>query len=111
MLAHVTREIEGFVAAAMPGGSLAQRAPFYRSLLALLDEDGGGDDDARDPLEGVGDAALSGKRNYIMHCLVQLCGGRRGAVDYCRAYLDPRRWSDLRQEPFFETCRGDTVYK
>ena len=37
---------------------------------------------------------LLGTRNYVLQTLVKLYG-RVGAASFCRAYLEPRRWTEL----------------
>ena len=42
---------------------------------------------------------LTGMRNYVARCLVAAYG-RRGAAHFCRTYLAPARWHELRRACF-----------
>ena len=41
------------------------------------------------------------RRNMLLHTLVAVFG-EEGAADFCRVFLDPRRWTKLKAAPFLE---------
>ena len=96
MHSHIAREIEGLAAACIP--QCSNRAKWFYSIRAHLEE---GEREQK-----LADAALDAnalsRRNFVLHTLVQLYGVE-GAAEFCRAYLDPRRWSGLSPVCFLET--------
>ncbi len=99
MHAQLARAVEALVV-----GHLARReqaADAFESLAALLE----GRDDSLAPAQpaaaklGSKTQALLGVRNFVLRELVAIYG-RRGALRFCRTFLDPQRWRRLRRDCF-----------
>ena len=105
MHAHVARAAESLLIAALPAAQRA--ASTFAALLDLLEGTRKESSRAETPAKargggGADDKAehrLNAMRNYVMHRLVDAYG-RRGAAQFCRTFLEPARWRELRRACF-----------
>ena len=100
-LEYIARDAEVLAASVDP--RCEARARFFRSMLTFLEGRGYG---GFDPLLGGGvtkadaEPAIA-RRNMLLQIFAPLFG-ESGAAEFCRVYLDPRRWSKLQAAPLLE---------
>jgi hypothetical protein len=96
--ANISRELEAFAVTIAP--TFAERARLFQGLLAMLEGDDPNDREVNG--KALLEPCVLAVRNYLAVALVRTYG-EQGAAEYCRAYLDPRRWSEVQSRAFLDS--------